>query len=361
MTRKRWALLALFLLAGSLALIVGTVALVDPFEIYHQATAFIPPITNGTQSYSNAGIAKSYDYDSVIIGSSMTENFRPSQLDALLGGRFVKLPINGGSPFNHKQMMDMAFATHDVRRVVYGMDIEALTYFYTNPKTEMPDYLYDGDLFNDVRYWFNKSVLTRYVPACLRTLGQTDPDQRDTMYTWGDLYTYGRDAALAGTDFSRGIVEQEPPAETPEFSQQSRLNFEHNILPYVQEHPDTEFVFFFPPYSMARWFQFYSDGVLGYHLTQKEALIARLLPCENVRVYDFQAELSWITNLDNYIDAGHYGPWINDAMIEAIAGDRYRVLSLSQARENDAVLRRCADALAQAGGWIDDLETYSQP
>ena len=89
MTRKRWALLALTLLVGSLALIVGTVALVDPFEIYHQATLFVPPITNGTQNYANAGIAKSYEYDSVVIGSSMTENFRPSQLDALLGGRFV--------------------------------------------------------------------------------------------------------------------------------------------------------------------------------------------------------------------------------------------------------------------------------
>ena len=358
MTRKRWALLALALLFGSLALTVAAVALVDPFEIYHRATAFIPPISNGTQSYSNAGIAKSYDYDSVIIGSSMTENFRPSQLDALLGGRFVKLPINGGSPFNHKQMMDLAFNTHDVRRVLYGLDVEAFTYFYTTPKTEMPDYLYDDSLFSDVRYWFNKSVLTSYIPACLRTLGQTDPDQRDTMYTWGDLYAYGADAALDGVSFSCGIVAQEPPAEAPQLSQQSRLNAEYNLLPYVQAHPDTEFIFFFPPYSLARWFEFYAAGDLGYHLTQKEALIALLLPCENVRIYDFQAELSWITDLNNYIDAGHYGPWINDAMIEAIAEDRCRVRTLAQAQENDAVLRGCADALAQAGEWID-LGAYS--
>lgn len=83
--------------------------LVDPFEVYHKATAFIPPITNGTQNYSNAGIAKNYEYDSVVIGSSMTENFTPSQLDRLFGGQFVKLPINGGSPFNHKQMNGLRF------------------------------------------------------------------------------------------------------------------------------------------------------------------------------------------------------------------------------------------------------------
>ncbi len=194
MTRKQWAALSLSLLGAGIGGIIAAVALVDPFEVYHKATVFIPPITNGTQNYSNAGIAKNYEYDSVVIGSSMTENFTPSQLDRLFGGQFVKLPINGGSPFNHKQMMDLAFSSHDVRRVLYGMDIEALTYFYTSPKCEMPDYLYDNNLFNDVSYWFNKSVLSQYIPQCLSTLGQTDPDQRDTMYTWGDLYTYGRDA-----------------------------------------------------------------------------------------------------------------------------------------------------------------------
>lgn len=353
MTRRRWGRLSLGLLVLSFALIVGAVALIDPFEVYHKATAFIPPITNGTQNYSNAGIAKTYDYDSVVIGSSMTENFRPSQLDALLGGRFVKLSINGGSSFNHKQMMDLAFSSHAVARVLYGVDMEALTYFYTTPKTEMPDFLYDDNLFNDVRYWFNKTVLARYIPACLATLGQSDPDQRDTMYMWSDLYPTGAEYALRDVDFTVGKVEQEPPAETPELSQQSKLNVQYNFLPYVQEHPETEFLFFFPPYSLARWFQLYAGGTLGYHLTQKEALTLALLPYPNVKIYDFQAELDWVTDLDLYIDPGHYTASVNDAMAEAIAQDRYRVLSLADVQENDAVLRRCADALAEAGRWID--------
>lgn len=351
MTRKRWGLLTLGLLLLALGLIVASVVLIDPFEVYHKATAFIPPIEGGTQAYSNAGIAKSYAYDSVVIGSSMTENFRPSRLDELLGGRFVKLCINGGSPYNHKQMMDMAFATHDVRRVLYGVDIEALTYFYTTPKTEMPDYLYDFNPFNDVRYWFNKSVLARYIPACLRTLGQTDPGQRDAMYAWGDLYEYGEEAVLRQTPIVACAVEQDPPARQPALSQQSRLNVEYNILPYLRDHPDTEFLFFFPPYSLARWYEFYRDGVLGYHLEQKEALVAALLACPNARVFDFQAEMGWITDLSNYIDAGHYGPWINDAMAEAIAGGRRELTALSQAQQNDAVLREAAEAVALAGSW----------
>lgn len=349
MTRKCWTTLTLTLLLSGLALIVGLVVLIDPFEIYHKATAFIPPITNGTQNYSNAGIAKSYDYDSIVIGSSMTENFRPSQLDELLGGHFVKLPINGGSPYNHKQMMDMAFSAQDIKTVFYGIDIESLTYFYTTPKCEMPDYLYDDDLLNDVQYWFNKSVLAKYLPACLRTLGQTDPDQRDTMYMWGDLYEYGRDAALRDVHITGKTVQQSPLEDHPVLSQQSMLNVEYNLVPYIENHPDTQFIFFFPPYSLAYWYTFYAGGNLNYHLMQKEAVIHRLLGYENVKIYDFQAELDWILDLDNYIDASHYGPWINDAIAEAVSADAYRVSSVQTAQENDAVIRRYVDLLRETG------------
>lgn len=354
MTRKQWAALSLSLLGAGIGGIIAAVALVDPFEVYHKATAFIPPITNGTQNYSNAGIAKNYEYDSIVIGSSMTENFTPSQLDRLFGGQFVKLPINGGSPFNHKQMMDLAFSSHDVRRVLYGMDIEALTYFYTSPKCEMPDYLYDNNLFNDVSYWFNKSVLSQYIPQCLSTLGQTDPDQRDTMYTWGDLYTYGRDAALAGVSISSSPVEQMPVSSPAELSQQSLLNVEHNILPYIQNHPDTQFIFFYPPYSLAQWYQFYAVGSLDYHLEQKEALTAILLTYPNVEIYDFQARTEWILDLNHYIDAKHYGADINTAMAEDIAAGNCRITDGGQAAQNDALLKDLVGQLVHAGEWIFD-------
>ena len=355
MTRKQWGLLTLSLLLLTIGGIIGTVVLIDPFEIYHQATAFIPPITNGTQNYANAGIAKSYEYDSVIIGSSMTENFRPSQMDSLLGGRFVKLCINGGSPFNHKQMMELAFSTHDVRCVLYGLDVESLTYFYKTPKCEMPEYLYDDDLFNDTAYWFNHSVLARYIPQCLKTLGQSDPDQRDTMYMWGDLYEYGKEAALRYVTITGETVEQGDLPEVPELSQQSGLNVYSNLLPFIEAHPDTEFIVFFPPYSLVQWVDFYQQGTMIYHLEQKEAVIRILLGYDNVKIYDFQAELDWVTELDNYIDAWHYGPWINDAIVERVAAGENRITDWTQARENDEVICRYVEYIEACGAWPDDI------
>ena len=359
MTRKRWAVLTLSLLLLALAAILGAVFIIDPFEVYHQAWFHIPPITNSTQNYSNAGIAKSYDYDSVIIGSSMTENFTPSQLDSLLGGSFIKLPINGGTPFNNRQMMELAYKTHDIERIFYGIDIESLTWFYTTPKCEMPDYLYDDNLFNDTAYWFNASVLMKYIPACLKTLGQHDPAQRDSMYNWGGMYTYGKEAALRDVRITSKPVKQTGTQDGAVLSQQSRLNVEYNYLPFIEEHPETEFIFFFPPYSLANWYLFYQRGDFEYHLLQKEALTNVLLSYENVKIYDFQAELDWILNLDHYIDASHYGPWINDAMVEAVAADDYRVLDVSTVQRNNQVLRDHLDYLISCGTWPDDFSAVT--
>ena len=337
------------LLLLGLGAIVGLVALIDPFQIYQKATAFIPPIDNGHQIYANAGIAKSYDYDSVIIGSSMTENYTPSHLEELFGGRFVKLCVNAGTPFNHKQMLDMAYEDHDLRTVFYGLDIEMMTYFYTMPKCEMPEYLYDRNPFNDVYYWFNTSVLTKYIPQCLKTLGQNDPDQRDTMYSWGHLYPYGREPVVGDLRFDGGIVEQAPIEESPALAQAFRLNVEHNLIPFIESHPETQFIFFFSPYSVIRWHQFYQQGNLQYYLNQKAAVTAALLPYENVRIYDFQAQEQWITNLDNYIDTSHFGPWINDEMAEAMSRDECRVTSAQDVYESSAILRSLVDQILAIG------------
>jgi len=142
-------------------------------------------------------------------------------------------------------------------------------------------------------------------------------------------------------------------------SQQSKLNVEHNYLPYIENNPDTEFIFFFPPYSLAHWYSFYQKGDFEYHLIQKEALIKRLLPYENVRIYDFQAELDWILDLNNYIDSSHYGPWINDAMVEAVASDEYRVLSAETAQANNEVLRAYVAHLVSCGAWPNDFSDVS--
>lgn len=344
MSKKRWCMLVAAMLACLLALIVALVVLIDPFEIYHRALFYQPAYSSDTQMYANAGVAKSYAYDSVIIGTSVTENCRPSVYDEALGGRFVKLCMNGGLSRDHAKMMDIAFRTHDVQRVVYGLDLFAFSQYYTNQKAVTPDYLYDDDLLNDVSYWFNKSVLLRYVPEALARAASTEPDDsaRDSMYFWNppSMPTAEELFALAGLT---ALPDAQQAADS--LSGFTLENYEQNLLPYIRENPDTVFTVFFPPYSLLYWAQQAQSGMLDVRLAQRAQLTQLLLAEPNVELYDFQARSEWTQDYSLYFDLIHYTSAVNDAMARAMAAGECRIGFLSQVEANSAALREACLSL----------------
>ena len=90
---KRWmiAVLAVFLLA--VVGVCGLIAVVDPYFHYHKPLPYFS-YTLDNERYQNDGILRHFDYDAVITGSSMTENFKPSELDELFGVNAVKVPFS---------------------------------------------------------------------------------------------------------------------------------------------------------------------------------------------------------------------------------------------------------------------------
>ena len=347
MKRKTWALLSLALLLGTIGAICLTVIVIDPFQVYHLATRYMPPIDNTTQVYANAGIARSYDYDSAVVGTSVTENFRPTQMDALLGGRFIKLCTSAGTAYNHALLMDLAFRTHDVKRIVYGLDVYSFIAKVDQTGSDVPMYLYDDNLFNDVSYWLNRSVLGSFLPRCLKAWGQKQDDSiRDRMYNWAGRDDYGPIAL-----YTASFTPPENPLPADARTQLAQENLNAHLIAYITAHPETQFDIFFPPYSAAHWYQFYTQGQMEYHLQQKKALAEALLPYDNVEIYDFQARTEWICDLNQYIDAKHYGPDINDAMAEEMAAGLSRVTDAAQLEANNNVIRALAAQIVEAGDW----------
>lgn len=336
MTRKRWCLLSLAALLSLLAAIAALVVVVDPFEIYHRAWFYNPPYESSMQMYSQAGVAKSYTYDSIIIGSSVTENCTPSVYDKALGGRFVKLSMNAGTARDHAKIMEIAFRTHDVRQVAYGLDLFAYSVYHTNQKAVTPDYLYDDNPLNDIRYILNKNVVFEQIPKAFAHTGKPDEDaSRDSMYYWSPPQMPGEDALFAMVDFSSPMPAQLDAARGVELA---GLNLEHNLLPFIRANRDTTFFVFFPPYSLLYWASQAAQGSLDSCLAQKQLLAQALLDEPNVRLYDFQAHMSWITDYSLYFDLIHYTSEINDAMAQAMADGVCLI-------ENPAQLQSQMDAL----------------
>ena len=348
MKRKIWALLTLALLIGTIGAACLTVILIDPFQVYRLATRYMPPIDNTTQVYANAGIARSYDYDSAVVGTSVTENFRPTQMDSLLGGRFIKLCTSAGTAYNHALLMDLAFRTHDMRRIVYGLDVYSFIGRLDQTGSDVPLYLYDDNLFNDVSYWLNRSVFGSFLPRCLKAWGQKQDDSiRDSMYCWAGRDEYGP-IALYNASFT-------PPANPLAADARvdiAKANLNAHLIAYITAHPETQFDIFFPPYSAAEWATMESKGTLEAMLTLRGLCCDMLSGYDNVTIYDFAARADWVLDLNNYKDTLHYGQWINDAIVECIARGEGVVASRETLDAATNQLRAWADAQIEAGGWV---------
>ncbi len=349
MKRKTWALLTLGMLLCAIALLSALVIVIDPFQVYRLAEHYMPPIDNTTQVYSNAGIVRSYEYDSIVVGTSVTENFRPRQMDELLGGRFIKLCSSAGTAYNHAILMDLAFQTHDIKRVVYGLDVYSFIRGLEETGTQMPMYLYDDNPFNDVQYWLNRSVLGNFLPRCLRTWGQTQTDQlRDTMYLWQDQYRFGAEYALKGISFRP--AETRLPADA--YIETAAANLQTHLIPFIESNPQTQFDIFFPPYSAAEWVKMESNGTFDALLALRRLCYDALSGYDNVRIYDYAVQEHWVLRIDFYKDSLHYNQWVNDRIVEYIAAGNNLVTDAAQLSAADAQLRAWVQAQLSAGGWV---------
>lgn len=70
--------------------------IVDPFFHYHKPLPGLFYILNN-ERYQNNGILKHFDYDAIITGTSMTENFKTSEFDKLFNVNSIKIPFSGAT------------------------------------------------------------------------------------------------------------------------------------------------------------------------------------------------------------------------------------------------------------------------
>ena len=93
---KKWT--AAFI-AVLLALLMGmgaVTAVIDPYFHYHKPLERYQYVIEN-QRYQNNGIVKHFDYDAVITGTSMSENFKTSEMNEIFGVNAVKVPFSGSS------------------------------------------------------------------------------------------------------------------------------------------------------------------------------------------------------------------------------------------------------------------------
>ncbi len=300
--------------------------IIDPYFHYHSPLDILAyDIDN--ERYQNYGIVRNFEYDTIITGTSMTENFKTSECDRLFDVQSIKVPMNGAHYNEIDRLISFALEKNENVRYVF----RSLDYSMMNEDKDIkrlgeenfPTYLYDDNIFNDVNYVLNKTVLFECVKIVLNTLSGMSTTTFDEYVNWSGDYRYGREAVLS----NHVHVEQEETNEylTDDDRKQIVENINYNVEQTIENYPEVEFYLFIPPYSILYWNEVSSKGEVAYHVEMERIVIERLLKHENVRLFSFTNNYNMICDLDNYKDIAHYGEWINSDMLKWMSEGEYEL------------------------------------
>ncbi len=341
-------------LAGAGVCIAGFalfIFLIDPFYQYHD-TWFGLPVILENAVYQTPGAARNLPCDSVIVGTSMTENFHVSWFDEL-GWDTLKLSYSGAHTDDLRAILTQVFDREKPpAHVVMDLNDYQLTTDAGEVYVERPKYLYDRFLLNDAAYLCNKDAFEMSVQRIEDKMNGRESNL-DTAYVWEDEGLFGRRAAQDAARNDRRIAMEkgEIDCDPEQMLAVCDENLD-NLTPFIEAHPETEFYVFYPPYSMLYWEVLHLNGTTEEMLEVYRHSIERLLAYENVRVYYFQAEREIISDLDNYRDAAHYKPEYNRYIFECIRDGRNLVTKENLAGRIED-MRRYADQFDYDALWED--------
>lgn len=320
---SRW-ILSFFALILVLAVCFGALSFaIDPFlqfrirdNAYMLSGWFVSP-----------GLIQNHDYDTLILGSSMAQNFRMDTFRETLGIKPLKIALGGIRFREISELTALAYEAEKANTFYISADLSQ----FTNDTKESRNfqYLMRHDVLSRLRYLFSYEVWFRYVPTDAALLaadfvGVSLPEKFrrarsiDWLEDWSLDAAFGEDVVI--NNYKIGSF-QVSDVDTDDLL--SRMYA--NIVEYLDafQYDKGAHVFFFPPYSSLCWTYAQDHDYFEEYLQAKEYFIEKASALGAI-VYDFQSA-DFTMDLNNYRDTTHYSPEINDWMVSCFASGDYRV------------------------------------
>lgn len=322
MNSKKWCIRCLVTLLSCLVIIAALVWIVDPYFHFHKPFSFIK-YRLSNERYINDGISRHFDFDAMVTGTSMTQNFKPSEVDELFGTQCVKESFSGASYHEINDNLERALKRNDdlklvIRSIEYNALIGKADYM---TYSDYPTYLYDDNPWNDVNYIFNKDILYHGLLTNLQmTLLGAESTSMDAYSSWNKetglvhiLETYDRVEYKNNPREDTYITEEEKQMVVDTITK--------NFVEIANKYPDTTFYLFYTPYSICYW----ESSIFSNHMESlfeaEEIATSILLECPNIKLYNFFNQYDVITNVNNYRDKEHYSAEINSQILQWMKDD----------------------------------------
>ena len=341
MNARKW-LNTVAISSFGIVLIVGIFNfIVDPFYQYRLSTFYPIAYISKLERYINPGLAKNYDYDSIVLGSSTSENFVLSDVKNILGFKKpIKFCISGTSAYEEGLILKTALENKKVKNVLYGLDpflFWGATDRVRHGVKTFPFYLYDNGLLNDYRYLFSLDTISYSLKALLRVVD----DKNKLIYDFNRMYQWQQTVPKSYFSKQYLLNKWKEYKNKHSFSLQNdfqtyKKSFDVNFLSLIKAYPKTNFIIYFPPYSILALRQELEEGVFEERLQLKKYIFEVTKHLENVQVFNFQIAKNIVYNLNNYHDFEHFHQKINKWMLVQIRQNHY----LLNNKNIDSILKR---------------------
>jgi len=160
---RRYCRITLCALAAELLIVCAVIAVGNPYGNLPHLVFNAHVIMDTNQRYQYPAIARSGQFDSIVIGTSTSRLLRPAALDHLFGGHFANLAMDAATAWEQYRLATF-FAAHTrrPRTLLVGLDHVWCKGDADTAKTTFrgfPKWMYDDDPWNDLVWMLNKRSL----------------------------------------------------------------------------------------------------------------------------------------------------------------------------------------------------------
>lgn len=337
MNNKRFSLITLICVLVLLLAFAGANYVIDPLFQYHMPWLNMKPVVTN-ERYQNAGVAKHFEYDNVIMGNSMSENFLISDANDAFGGNTVKLTLAGFGVKEWTKELDIIKQKQkQPKYIMVNLDPFVFDSQSDRLNNEFPSYLYDKDIINDTNYLLNFSLTRSFTFKAIQSNFKNDIPDYNSVFAWGNDMPYGRNVVL------NNYIRATKSKDTPNISRSNKKTEDivDLFIPYIKSMEKTKFVFFYSPFSMLYW-----DGEMRRNLVdarESSYLLSckKLIDYNNVNMYCWSDKqmLDIMSDLDNYKDTVHFSSEISRDILKRIKNKEGLLSKKSYHREIETLFQ----------------------
>ena len=278
------------------------------------------------------GIIRYYDFDSVILGTSMLENTSAKEAGEKLGGKWVNLSLWGSAYNERAVILEYLFGYKKPQKIIYSLESFTID---TIKDSSRFDYLYDGNPLDDFKIYLNDKFMSCALEwkKSANCIGRRDLEEllkwsnhEDLKILFGGFekwLKYGKKETIA---MLKNIKDAPFVIKKDNFDlEKQRSYIQTYVLDFVAENPQTQFYFIVPTYSRLSYrigSGDFDNKVFYNRALNLKWFVQELEKYPNAKIYGFDT-LDYADNVANYKDFTHYNVDMNSLHLDSIRGEKH--------------------------------------